>query len=149
MHGHGSARAERLSPDVFWGESESGRAHSLALHPEDSDNDGGAYRAETLRGRVVTDCGGRITAMLFLAKEDVDACSNWAGGQALRSKVRDGLTWDGILLVVHGEDDLGDVLEPPDWGIGGYESVPGKEDKVHEGTELHCPAMAGALEVLT
>ena len=58
-------------------------------------------------------------AMLSLAEEDVDPCSNWAGGWALRSKVRDGLTPDSILLVVQGQDDLGDVLEPPDWGILG------------------------------
>ena len=62
--------------------------------------------------------------------------------------MRDGLTPDGILLVVQGEDDLGDVLEPPDWGILGEEGVPGEEEEFHEGTELHCPAMAGALEVL-
>ena len=86
--------------------------------------------------------------MLSLAEEDIDPCSNWAGGWALQSEVRDGLTLDGIRLVVQGEDDLGDVLGPPDWGILGEEGVPGKEDEVYEGTELHCPAMAGALEVL-
>ena len=74
---------------------------------------------DNLRGRVVADCGGCITAMLSLAEEDVDARSNWASGQALRSEVRDSLTSNGILLVVQGEDDLGDVLEPPDWGIRG------------------------------
>ena len=63
--------------------------------------------------------------------------------------MRDGLTPDGILLVVQGEDDLGDVLETTDWGILGEEGVPGEEEEVHEGTELHCPAMTGALEVLT
>ena len=41
------------------------------------------------------------------------------------------------------------MLEPPDWGIGGEEGVPGEEDENHERTELHCPAMAGALGVLT
>ena len=51
--------------------------------------------------------------MLFLAEEDVDASSNWLGGRALLSEVRDGLTSDGILLVVQSEDNLGDVLKPP------------------------------------
>ena len=63
--------------------------------------------------------------------------------------MRYGLTSDGIILVVQGEDDLGDVLKPPDWGIGGGKGVPDEEEKVHEGTELHCPATAGALVVLT
>ena len=54
-----------------------------ALRPEYGDNDGGDNRAETLRGRIFADCGGRITAMLSLAEEDVDARSNWAGGRAL------------------------------------------------------------------
>ena len=62
--------------------------------------------------------------------------------------MRDGLTSDVILLVVQGEYDLIHVLKPPDWGIVGEEGVPGKEEEVHEGTEMNCPAMAGALEVL-
>ena len=45
--------------------------------------------------------------MLSLAEEDDDPCSTWAGSRTLRSEVRDGLTPDGILLVVQGEDDLG------------------------------------------
>ena len=113
MHGHGSDRAERVCPGVFWGESESGRAHSLALRPEDGDDDGGADQAETLRGRVFANCGGPITAILSLVEEDVDTRSNWAGGRTLQSEVRYGLTPDGILLVIQGEDDLGDMLEPP------------------------------------
>ena len=83
MHGHGSARAERVGSDIFLGESESGRAHTFALCPDGGDDNGGADRAETLRGRVVTDCGGGITAMLSLAEEDIDPCSNWAGSWAL------------------------------------------------------------------
>ena len=62
--------------------------------------------------------------------------------------MRDDLTSDGVLLVVQVEGDLGDVLEPPDWGIGGEEGVPSEEDEVHEGTELHFPVMIGALGVL-
>ena len=80
MHGHGSARAERVGSNIYWGESESGRAHTFALCPEKGDDNGGADRAETLSGRVVADCGGGITTMLSLAEEDIDPCSNWAGG---------------------------------------------------------------------
>ena len=67
---------EIVCTSVFWEESESGSVHSLALRLEDSDNDGGADRAETLRGRIVADCGDQITAMLSLAEGDVDARSN-------------------------------------------------------------------------
>ena len=56
---------------------------------------------------------------------------------------------DGVLLVVQGEDDLCDVLEPLNWGVGGEEGVTGKEDKLHKWTELECPTMAGALCVLS
>ena len=122
-----------MCTNVFWGESESGRALLFALCPGDGDDDGGADRAETMRGRVVADCGGRITAMLLLAEEDVDARSNWAGGRALQSEVRDGITLDGVLLVVWGVDNLGDVLEPPAWGIGGEEGVPAKKTKSMRG----------------
>ena len=86
--------------------------------------------------------------MLLLTEEDIEPRSNWASGWALRSEVRDCLTSDGILLVVQGEDDLSNVIEPPDWDIMGEEGDPGEEEEVHKGTELHCPAMAGALEVL-
>ena len=124
MHGRGSSRAERLCPDVFWGKSKSGRNHSFAFRPEDGDDDGSADRAETLRGRVVADCGGQITAMISLVEEDVDACSNWSGGRALQSKVRDVLNLDGIFLFFQGEDDMCDVLELLDWGIRGGGGCP-------------------------
>ena len=68
-----------MCTDVFRGESESGCAHLLALRPEDSDDDGGADKAETLRGRVVSDCGSQITFMFAQVEKDVDARSNWAG----------------------------------------------------------------------
>ena len=71
--------------------------------------------------------------MLLLVEEDVDARSNWAGGQALRSEVSDGLTPDGVLLVVQGEEDLGDVLKPPDWGVRGRRVYPAKRTKSMRG----------------
>ena len=87
--------------------------------------------------------------MFSQTEEDVDACSNWPGFRPLQSEGKDGITSDGILMVVQGEDNLGDMLEPLDWGVRGEESVTNKEDKVLEWTELDCPAMAGALGVLT
>ena len=83
MRGYGSARAERVCSDVFWGESESGCAHLLALRPKGGDNNGDADQAETFRGRVVADCVGWSTAMLLLAEEDGDPRSKWTGGRAL------------------------------------------------------------------
>ena len=58
---------------VFWGEFKSGCVHSLALRPDDGYDVGGADPEETLRDRVVSDCGSRITSILFQAEEDVDA----------------------------------------------------------------------------
>ena len=84
MHGHGSARAEIVGSDIILGKSESSCAHSLALCPEKGDDNGGADRAETVRGGVVTNCGCGITAMLLLTEEDVDPRSNWAGSRALQ-----------------------------------------------------------------
>ena len=71
VHGYGSARADRVCPDVLWDESKYGRGHSLALRPEDGNDDGGADRVETLRGRVVTDCGCWITSMFAQMEENV------------------------------------------------------------------------------
>ena len=79
MHGHGSARAERVRTNVLWGKSKSVRAHSLALRPDDRDDARGADGAATLSGRVVADCDSRATCMFSQAEEDVDARSNWAG----------------------------------------------------------------------
>ena len=41
------------------------------------------------------------------------------------------------------------MLELLDGGVGWEESVPHKEDKVHEGPELNCSLVAGALDVFT
>ena len=50
---------------------------------------------------------------------------------------------------VQGEENLGDMLEPLHWGVRGEEGVTNEEDKVLEWTELDCPAMDGALGLLT
>ena len=76
MHGHGSARSERVRSGIFWGESKSGHAHSLALRPDDGNDVGSADRAETLSGRVVANWGGRVASMFLQAEEDVEAHSN-------------------------------------------------------------------------
>ena len=55
---------------------------------------------------------------------------------------------DRILLVVHGEDNLSGMLEVLDGGVGWEELFPHKEDEVHEGTELDCSVLDGALVVL-
>ena len=46
--------------------------------------------------------------------------------------MRDVLTTDGIILVVQGEDDLCDMLEPIDRGVGGGEGVTNEEYKYRE-----------------
>ena len=43
--------------------------------------------------------------------------SNWAGCWGLLSELRDGITLDGIFLVVQGKDDLGEMLKLLDWGV--------------------------------
>ena len=47
--------------------------------------------------------------------------------------MRDGLTSDGVLLVVQGEDDLGDVLELIDQGLCREDIVSDEEHKLQEG----------------
>ena len=55
--------------------------------------------------------------------------------------MRDGLTLDGVLLVIQGEEDMGDVLELLDWGIFGEDIVPNEEYEFHEVLELDCTVM--------
>ena len=62
--------------------------------------------------------------MFLHAKEDIDSRLDWAGCGGLQSEMRYGFTSDGVLLDVHGEDNLGDVLELIDWGACGEELVP-------------------------
>ena len=61
--------------------------------------------------------------------------------------MRDVLTSDVILLVVQGEDNMCDMLEILDWGVGGEEIVRDKEHQFQEGPEQECPVMACALGV--
>ena len=65
--------------------------------------------------------------------EDVDACSYWEEFRGLQSEVTDGLTSDGILMVVQGEDDLCGVLEVLYWDVDREEMVPDEEHEFQEG----------------
>ena len=57
----------------------------------------------------------------------------------------DSLATDGILLIVKGDDNLGGLMEIFVGSVPGEEEVPGEEHEVHEGPDLDCPAVAGAL----
>ena len=73
MHGHGSARSERVRSDVFWGEVMSGRSHSQTLGSDDDDDVGCADGAEAMIGGKTADGGGEIASLVAQAEEDVDA----------------------------------------------------------------------------
>ena len=74
MHGHGSARAERVRPDIFWGKFKFGRAHLSGIGPEGCYDVRGADRAVSMVGvRVVADRSGPWASMSAHAEEDVDA----------------------------------------------------------------------------
>ena len=66
----------------------------------------------------------------------------WSGSE-------DGLTADGILLIVEGGDNLSCPVEILGGSVSGEEKVPDKEHEVHEGSELDRPAVAGAFRVFT
>ena len=87
MHGHGAARSERVCTDVLQGESWPCSPHSLALYPDDDNDAGGADGAETLRGGVVADGGGWITALFLESEEGIDAGSDKVGFWRLGKKV--------------------------------------------------------------
>ena len=61
----------------------------------------------------------------------------------------DGLTVDGTLLIVKGEDNLSCSAEMLGGSVPGEEEVSDKEHGIHEGSELDRPAVAGALRVFT
>ena len=124
MHGHGSARAERVRSDVFWGEPQSGCANPSGLGQEDRDDVQGSDRAEKLVGRVVADRGGPQAPMFAHAEEYVDTHLNRAGCCQLISEVRYGFPSDLILLFVQSEDNVGCFLEVFNWGICWEELTP-------------------------
>ena len=77
MHGHGSARAERVHYDIFWGESKSGCLNPYGLGLEGCNDVQGADRADLVVGvRVVADRGGSRAPIFAHVEEDVDARSN-------------------------------------------------------------------------
>ena len=117
MHGHGSDRAERVRSDVFWGETKSGCSHSQTLGPDDGNGVGCADGAEAMIGGECFDGGSGIVSLVAQVEEEVDASLDWAGCGGLRTEVGDGLTADGILLIVKGDDNWGGLTEVLGWGI--------------------------------
>ena len=87
--------------------------------------------------------------MVAETEKDVDACLDVAGCGGLGVEVGDSLTADGILLVVEGEENLSCPGETLGGSIPGEKGVPNKENEGHEGSELDCPAVGGALRVFT
>ena len=110
MHGHGSARAERVRSGVFWRNSESGCSNSNNLGLEYHDDVQCTDQANPLSNMIVSDRGGSRVPMFSHAEEDVDARLNRAGCCQLRSDVRDRFSPDRIILVVQGKDYMGGVL---------------------------------------
>ena len=87
--------------------------------------------------------------MVTEAEKDVDAWLDGAGYCRLGAEVGEGLTADGILLIVEGEDNLSCPAEMLGRSVPGEEEVPNKKHEIHEGSELDRPAVAGALRVFT
>ena len=58
-----------------------------------------------IRGKIADGSGG-IATLVAQTEEDFDACLEWEGYGRLRTEMVDGLTMDGILLVVKGDDNL-------------------------------------------
>ena len=80
MHGHGSARTERVHSNVFWDEPKSICTNTSGLAPEERDDVQGADRVEPLVVvRVIDDRGGPWAPMFTHAEEDVNTLSNQAG----------------------------------------------------------------------
>ena len=73
MHGHVSARAERVHTDNLWGESKSGHSHLQILVPDGGDDVGYADGVEAMIGGKISDGGGGIAYSVPQAKEDADA----------------------------------------------------------------------------
>ena len=147
MHGHGSARAERVHSNIFWGKTKSGCSQLQTPSPDDSHDVGCTDRSEAMIRGKITDGGGGIISLVTQAEEDVDARLDWAGCGGLRTEVGNVFTADGNLLIVEGDENLGGLAEMLDRGVPGEEKLPNEEQEVHEGPELDCPAVAGALRV--
>ena len=63
--------------------------------------------------------GGGIAYPITQAEEDVDACLDWAGCGGIRTEVGDGITIDGILLIVKGDDNFCGIAEIFGGGVHG------------------------------
>ena len=84
MHGHDSARSERVRFGVLWSKSKSGFSDPNVLGPEYRDDVQGSDQVEPLSSRIVVDRDRSRAPMFAHAEEDVDNCSNWAGCCRLR-----------------------------------------------------------------
>ena len=98
-------------------------------------------------GGMTTDGGGGITPLVTEAEEDTNACLDWVGCGGLGAEVGDGISADGILLIVEGEENLSGPLEILGRIVPGEEEFPDEEHNIHEGPELDRPVVAGALRV--
>ena len=147
VHGHGSARAERVRSGVFWGESKSGRSHLLSLGPDDGDDVRCADGVEAVIRGEIANGGGEISSPGVQAEEDFGACLDWAGYGGLGPEVGDGPAAGGILLIIEGDEYFCSVSEMVVRGVPREEKFPNKEYEVHEGPYLDRPAVAGALHV--
>ena len=60
---------------------------------------------------VAYDYSGHQAPMLPHAEEDVGTIPDWIGFCIIRFEARDRFPSDHIILVVHGEDNIGDVMK--------------------------------------
>ena len=77
--------------------------------------------------------GGGIASPVAQLEEDSDSRLEWEGCGRLRTEVGNGLTMDGILLIVKGDDNLGGLAEMIGGGVPGEDKFPDEEHEVHEG----------------
>ena len=61
-------------------------------------------------GGIIANGGGDIRPLVAKAEEDGNARLDWAGSGGLGTEVGDGLSADGILLIVDGEENLSGPL---------------------------------------
>ena len=64
MHGHGSARAERVCSDVFWSVAKSGCSHLHTFVSDYGDGVGCADGAVATFGGEIADGGSEIASMV-------------------------------------------------------------------------------------